>query len=100
MIQIILAGMNVLYVMVPVVVVVFVVAGLLRQSKSRGRDKVLRDFRAATFRTEDELSWYIAHDVMGAAGYSDCVVYKVDQADRVCRQIAAFGPKNPDKMSI
>jgi signal transduction protein with GAF and PtsI domain len=100
MIQIVLTGMSVLYVMVPVVVVVFVVAGLLRQSKSRGRHQVLRDFRTAAFRTEDELSWYIAHDVMGAAGYTDCVVYKVDQSDRVCRQIAAFGPKNPDKMSI
>ena len=97
---IILASMNLIYVLLPVVVVCVVIAGLVRKNKSRNRDKVLVNFRKMNFRSEDELSWYIAHDVMGSSGFPDCVVYKVDQADQVCRQIAAFGPKNPDKMSI
>lgn len=97
---VVLAGFTFLYVMVPLVVVVFVVVGFLKLNRNRSRDRVLDEFRKMNFTNEDELSWYIAHDVMGAAGYSDCVVYKVDQADKVCRQIAAYGPKNPDKMSI
>lgn len=85
----------------PVVVIVAVVAGILKiNNKSKNRERLLAGFRSAQFQNEDELSWYIAHDVMGKAGFPDCVVYKVDQKDKVCRQIAAFGPKNPEKMSI
>lgn len=97
---IILSGFSFMYIMVPVVVVVFVAVGLMKMNRTKGRERILEQFRKMNFTSEDELSWYIAHDVMGSAGYSDCVVYKVDQKDQVCRQIAAFGPKNPDKMSI
>lgn len=85
----------------PVVLVVTLVAGALHVwRKGRDRAVLLENFRKAEFSNEDDLSWYIAHDVIGKAGYMDCVIYKVDQKDQVCRQIAAFGPKNPDKMSI
>jgi two-component system, LytTR family, sensor kinase len=85
----------------PVVLVVTLVAGFARlKRKGRDRSVLLENFRNAHFSNEDDLSWYIAHDVIGKAGYVDCVIYKVDQKDQVCRQIAAFGPKNPDKMSI
>lgn len=90
-----------LYYIVPIVVVVSVVAGLVRlRNKSKTRERLLSEFRNSSFAGEDELSWYVAHDVMGKGGFPDCVVYKVDQKDKVCRQIAAFGPKNPDKHSI
>ena len=87
--------------MTPLVIAVFGVAYIFsKQKKSKGRDRLIAEFRSADFASEDELAWYVAHDIMGAAGYPDCVVYIVDQNDKVCRQIAAFGPKNPDKMSI
>ena len=95
-----LAGNYVLYI-VPVVVVVVVLSGILgMRRKSGSRSKLLNNFREAVFPNESDLSWYIAHDIMGKAGFPDCVVYIVDQQDQVCRQIAAYGPKNPEKMSI
>jgi signal transduction protein with GAF and PtsI domain len=97
---IILAGFNVLMYLGPIVVVVVIVATWLKVNKTKSRENILAEFRKMNFASEDELSWYIAHDIIGAIGFPDCVVYKVDQADKVCRQIAAFGPKNPDKMSI
>lgn len=101
MILVVLEGLPVVYIMAPIVIIVLVIAGFLgKQNKSKNREKVLKEFREMKFSSEDELSWFIAHDVMGATGYTDCVVYKVDHVDKVCRQIAAFGPKNPDKMSI
>jgi hypothetical protein len=90
-----------LMVIVPVIIVIAVIAGVARiRTRGRNRTQLLDNFRVAQFTNEDELSWYIAHDVIGKAGFPDCVVYKVDQKDQVCRQIAAYGPKNPDKMSI
>lgn len=100
MILIVLAGLNVVTIMAPVVIVVVIITAWLKLSRTKNREKILDGFRRMTFKTEDELSWYIAHDVMGASGYADCVIYKVDPSDQVCRQIAAYGPKNPDKMSI
>lgn len=97
---IVLAGFNALLYLTPIVIVVVIVVAWLKVNKTRNRENILIEFRKMNFSSEDELSWYIAHDVMGAVGYPDCVVYKVDQSDKVCRQIAAFGPKNPDKMSI
>lgn len=73
---------------------------LNKQGKKSRKANLLIQFFKMQFRTEDELAWYIAHDMMGAAGYPDCVVYKVDHNDSVCRQIAAYGPKNPNKQSI
>lgn len=99
--KLIVLAFDLLYVLVPTVIVVTVIAGFLNKNrKSKNRDMLLDQFRSASFRSEDELAWYIAHDMIGKAGFPDCVVYKVDQDDRVCRQVAAFGPKNPDKMSI
>lgn len=99
--NLIVAGINMYY------IIALVVVGLLcafyvlsKWNKAKNRERLLIDFRGMNFLSEDELSWYVAHDIMGAAGFPDCVVYKVDQTDRVCRQIAAFGPKNPDKQSI
>ncbi len=86
---------------------VFIAAGLTifliwlyRQNNAKKRETVLANFRSAIFRNEDELVWFIAREVIGAAGFEDCVVYKVDQNERMCRQVAAFGLKNPEKMGI
>lgn len=97
---IVLAGFNAVLYITPVVVVVVIVVAWLKANKTKSRSNILSEFRNMNFTSEDELSWYIAHDIMGAHGYPDCVVYKIDHEDKVCRQIAAFGPKNPDKLSI
>ncbi len=97
---IILSGFNAVLYITPIVIVVVIVVAWLKVNKTKSRENILAEFRKLNFTGEDELSWYIAHDIMGAAGYPDCVVYKVDQTDKVCRQIAAYGPKNPDKQSI
>jgi len=97
---IILAGFNAVLYITPIVIAVVIVVAWLKVKQTKSRAGILVEFRKMNFISEDELSWYIAHDVIGAGGYPDCVVYKVDQTDKVCRQIAAFGPKNPDKQSI
>lgn len=73
---------------------------LLLRKKKDTRNVVLDAFRKTDFHNESDLCWYVSHDVIGASGYDDCIIYSVDLQDQVCRQIAAFGPKNPDKKSI
>jgi signal transduction protein with GAF and PtsI domain len=88
------------YIAVPLIAGVILLVVLRKKAKGNRKTRLLDQFTRSTFKNEDELSWYVAHDLIGAAGYQDCVVYKVDQKDQMCRQVAAFGPKNPDKQSI
>jgi len=88
------------YLMIPIAGVIVLLFVMRKQGKLKRKNNLLIQFRKTSFKNEDELSWYIAHDIVGKSGFFDCVVYKVDHGDRVCRQIAAFGPKNPEKMSI
>ena len=44
--------------------------------------------------TLDEIFWLIAHQVMQALGFEDCVIYLVE-GDGKLHQKAAYGPKNP-----
>ena len=44
--------------------------------------------------TLDEIFWLIAHQVMQALGFEDCVIYLVED-DGKLHQKAAYGPKNP-----
>jgi LPXTG-motif cell wall-anchored protein len=73
---------------------------LLLRKKKDTQHVVLDALRKAEFKSETDLCWYVSHDVIGASGYDDCIVYSVDHQDQLCRQVAAFGPKNPDKKSI
>jgi signal transduction protein with GAF and PtsI domain len=93
-------GEESVYLAVPIAAIIVLIVYLRKDAKGKRKNKLLSQFINADFRSEDDLSWYIAHDLMGAAGYTDCVVYRADQVDKVCRQIAAFGPKNPVKQSI
>lgn len=73
---------------------------VLMRKKKGNTVQLLSIFRTTVFKSEDELCWYVSHDVIGTAGYEDCVIYQVDHSEKVCRQIAAYGPKNPEKKSI
>ncbi len=93
--------MNPIFFLLPIFVVVFVILFFFRKAgKAKNRIRLIENFSAAKFTSNDDLAWYIAHDVMGKAGFDDCVVYSVDQKEELCRQIAAFGAKNPEKTSI
>ncbi len=93
-------GEQSVYLTIPLVGIIILIVYLRKEAKGNRKNKLITHLIKSSFKSEDELSWFVAHDVMGAAGYQDCVVYKVDQTDKVCRQIAAYGPKNPDKQSI
>lgn len=80
--------------------IVVLVIWISKQNKKGNRDLLLIKFRNTSFKDEAEMAWFIAHDVVGAANFEDCVVYRVEQSEQLCRQIAAFGPKNPVKLSI
>lgn len=71
-----------------------------RAMRRKINDIALDLFRSKKFTSNEEMAWYIAHDVMGAVGFEDCVVYKVDHELRECIQLAAYGPKNLEKKTI
>jgi len=71
-----------------------------RAMRRKIHDIALDLFRSKKFASNEEMAWYIAHDVMGAVGFEDCVVYKVDHELRECIQLAAYGPKNLEKKII
>lgn len=73
---------------------------LRKAGKAKNRIRLIENFSAAKFTSNDDLAWYIAHDVMGKGGFEDCVVYSVDQKEELCIQIAAFGAKNTEKTSF
>ena len=41
----------------------------------------------------EEIAWEIAENVIEEFGFEDCVIYLCDHEQRVCNQIAAYGPK-------
>ncbi|MEH7829351.1 ATP-binding protein [Gemmobacter denitrificans] len=51
-------------------------------------------------RSEDDLFWHVAQNVVGRLNFVDCVIYQVDQTQTCLRQVAAWGDKNPFGRSI
>ncbi len=43
----------------------------------------------------EDLFWYIAQNVVGRLGFTDCVIYQADEAQLELEQVAAWGEKNP-----
>lgn len=48
-----------------------------------------------SIRSEEDLLWYVAQNVVGRLGFVDCVVYLADPSGTELRQAAAWGEKNP-----
>jgi PAS domain S-box-containing protein len=48
----------------------------------------------------EELCWYAAREVVGKLGYTDCVIYLIDEPSGALVQRAAAGPKNPHDKAI
>lgn len=68
----------------------------------RDRLKVLNDFaiEVISIVDESELAWYVAREAVAELGFVDCVVYFLDDARGVLRQVAATGSKNPQGNQI
>ena len=48
----------------------------------------------------EDICWNIAKTAIAELGFLDCVVYLVDEDNEYLFQIAAHGPKNPDRRQI
>lgn len=46
-------------------------------------------------KTVDSVVWLLAREVMGVLQLEDCVIYLLDNDQKLLIQRAAFGPKNP-----
>jgi len=50
--------------------------------------------------TEEEILWDLAQNCVARLGFTDCVIYLLDERKSVLTQNAAYGPKNPEGWSI
>jgi len=48
----------------------------------------------------EDICWNIAKTAIAELGFLDCVVYLVDEDNEYLSQVAAHGPKNPDRRQI
>ena len=64
--------------------------------------KVLRNFIDHINHLEslEDIIWYSAQHAIKELGFEDCVVYLLDPDMETLIQVAAFGPKNPEKKKI
>jgi len=53
-----------------------------------------------TIPTVEDLFWYVAQNVVGPLGFSDCVIYEANDQQTELVQVAALGEKNPFGRSI
>jgi PAS domain S-box-containing protein len=53
-----------------------------------------------TIPNKNELVWYVAREVVGRLGFSDCVIYLAGPERKLLRQAAAIGAKNPQGEQI
>jgi PAS domain S-box-containing protein len=42
-----------------------------------------------------QLAWYVAREIVHKLGFSDCVIYYIDENGKNLHQVAAIGAKNP-----
>lgn len=50
--------------------------------------------------TTDDIFWDTAKNCIEKLGFSDCVIYQLDEKKQVLVQKAAYGPKNPSQREI
>lgn len=64
--------------------------------------KIINDFAIQLIQqdTVHDIVWTIAKRVIARMGFLDCVVYLVDDSTNLLIQMAAHGPKNPEKLDI
>jgi putative methionine-R-sulfoxide reductase with GAF domain len=65
-------------------------------------EEILIYFSTSMFgkNTEEDILWDLAKNCISRLGFVDCVVYLVDETRGVLVQMAALGPKNPQRYEI
>lgn len=48
----------------------------------------------------EDAIWHLAHHTIKALNFEDCVIYLLDDDQITLKQVAAFGPKNPQRYHI
>ena len=74
-----------------------------RELSQKEKDlRVLHDFAIDLLHQEtlDDVVWAIARNAIAKLGFVDCVIYLMDEEGNNMIQVAAHGPKNPQKMDI
>jgi len=82
-------------------------SGQLKQNQemveaAREMEQTITYFSTSLFgrNSEDEILWDVAKNCIGRLGFTDCVIYLLDEERQVLVQKAAFGPKNPEGFEI
>jgi len=80
---------------------------LLKQRKSNQSDdleieRTINYFATSLFgkNTIDEILWDVTKNCISHLNFEDCVIYLVDEENKVLVQKAAYGPKNPKDYEI
>lgn len=65
-------------------------------------EKLLNSFATSLYgqNTIDDIFWDTARSCVEKLGFTDCVIYQVEEERGVLVQRAAFGPKNPQRREI
>lgn len=80
-------------------------SSLLNELETKNRElqnkqkylKTINNFAAEILKTNkiEDIVWVITQNVIQEFGFEDCVVYLIDDGKESLRQVAAYGPKNP-----
>ena len=71
-------------------------------TQSKAALEALLDFvgRVNGIESVEDATWHLAHHTIKSLGFEDCVVYLLDEDETALSQIAAYGPKNPQKRLV
>lgn len=71
-------------------------------SQSKQALEALLDFVSHVNKIDsiEEAVWHVAQHTIKSLGFEDCVVYLLDKNQEYLIQVAAYGPKNPEKRQI
>ena len=70
-------------------------------SKQRSLEALLEFVEQVNrIRSLKDAIWHLAHHTIKALEFEDCVIYLLDEDKKTLKQVAAYGPKNPQRYEI
>lgn len=75
---------------------------LAAQKEDAEAERAINYFAASMHEQQsvEAILWDVARNCIGRLNFEDCVIYLVDEQQKVLVQKAAYGPKNPDSFLI
>jgi signal transduction histidine kinase/DNA-binding response OmpR family regulator len=69
---------------------------------SRESERIIAYFATSLYgkNTVEEILWDVAKNCISQLGFTDCVIYLLNEETNLLEQKAAYGPKNPDAFEI